>query len=376
MKGLYLLFHGFAPHNGISKKVHYQVKALNDCGIETSLCYMTVDNDGFQKRIAGEEVINNYGNGVYAKFIKWFSFGNVIKYIKRESVEFVYIRSFNNANPAFLYMLYRLKKSGVQVVMEIPTYPYDNEFSHSPLEHKLRFYINKAFRPFLKYTLKYIVTFSDFDKIHGIDTIKISNGIDFDDVKLKTVHKTNNEIINVTGVAEIHFWHGFDRILYGLADYINTQSNIKVVFHIVGDGVSSEMSKLRAIVKELNLSEQVVFYGNLCGKELDRIFDFTDFGIASLGRHRSGITKIKTLKNREYAARGIPFIYSENDDDFDYMPYVIKASANDTPIDIGKIVAFMGSFKMSPMEIRASIIQTLSWKNQMYRVIKIVFPKL
>ncbi len=34
-------------------------------------------------------------------------------------------------------------------------------------------------------------------------------------------------------------------------------------------------------------------------------------GIASLGRHRNGITRIKTLKNREYAARGIPFVYSE-----------------------------------------------------------------
>lgn len=48
-------------------------------------------------------------------------------------------------------------------------------------------------------------------------------------------------------------------------------------------------------------------------------------GIASLGRHRNGITRIKTLKNREYAARGIPFVYSENDSDFDGMPYVMKA---------------------------------------------------
>ncbi len=36
------------------------------------------------------------------------------------------------------------------------------------------------------------------------------------------------------------------------------------------------------------------------------------------------IFKIKTLKNREYAARGIPFIYSEIDDDFENMPYIIK----------------------------------------------------
>ncbi|MEG2480028.1 MAG: hypothetical protein RSA50_07120, partial [Mucinivorans sp.] len=43
----------------------------------------------------------------------------------------------------------------------------------------------------------------------------------------------------------------------------------------------------------------------------DDLFEQADIAIGSLARHRSGITTIKTLKNREYAARGIPFIYSE-----------------------------------------------------------------
>lgn len=63
-------------------------------------------------------------------------------------------------------------------------------------------------------------------------------------------------------------------------------------------------------------------------------------GIASLGRHRNGITGIKTLKNREYAARGIPFVYSERDSDFDGMGYVMKAPADDTPLDIAALVRF------------------------------------
>mgnify|MGYP000644641746 CR=1 FL=1 len=41
------------------------------------------------------------------------------------------------------------------------------------------------------------------------------------------------------------------------------------------------------------------------------MFEQADFAIGSLGRHRSGITHIKTLKNREYAARGLAFTYSE-----------------------------------------------------------------
>ena len=67
------------------------------------------------------------------------------------------------------------------------------------------------------------------------------------------------------------------------------------------------------------------------GEELDELFEQADMGIGSLARHRSGITHIKTLKNREYAARGLPFIYSEMDSDFEGKPYILKAKADGKP---------------------------------------------
>jgi len=36
MKALFLIFHGFNPANGISKKIQYQVDALQACGVDTS----------------------------------------------------------------------------------------------------------------------------------------------------------------------------------------------------------------------------------------------------------------------------------------------------------------------------------------------------
>ena len=66
-------------------------------------------------------------------------------------------------------------------------------------------------------------------------------------------------------------------------------------------------------------------------EELDELFNEADFAIGSLARHRSGIDKIKTLKNREYAARGIPFAYSETDGDFDKMPYILKFRPTKVP---------------------------------------------
>jgi len=101
---------------------------------------------------------------------------------------------------------------------------------------------------------------------------------------------------------------------------------------------------------------------------LDEVFNQCQFAIGSLGRHRSGITVIKTLKNREYATRGIPFIFSEQDSDFDYQPYVLKAPADETPIDIQKIIDFLNHFTMKPEDIRKTV-ECLSWKIQMHRVV-------
>lgn len=109
-------------------------------------------------------------------------------------------------------------------------------------------------------------------------------------------------------------------------------------------------------------------YGSLYGPDLDLLFDRSDIGIGSLGRHRSNITYIKTLKNREYAARGIPFVYSEIDDDFEKMPYIMKVPANESPVDINKIIHFFIHLEDEPEQIYESV-QHLSWKNQMQKVL-------
>ena len=81
---------------------------------------------------------------------------------------------------------------------------------------------------------------------------------------------------------------------------------------------------------------------------------------------------IKTLKNREYATRGIPFIYSEQDSDFDQQPYVLKAPADESPINVRDIIDFIDHFVLKPEEIRKTV-QYLTWKIQMQQVLNEVF---
>jgi len=376
MKALFLHFHDFYPHSGISKKILYQVSALRECGLDVFLCHMTIDENGYQRRVCNETVIEDFGNSFFAKFLKWVRFKTLTKYILENNIEFVYIRSFYNTNPPLLKMLRNLQREGVKVVMELPTYPYDIEVKSSSLSlsNRMIFLVNRLYRGRLKSCLTKIVTFSDYKEIHGVKTINISNGIDFERIKLKSAKSQSPNRINLLGVAEIHYWHGFDRLIKGLADYYkNVQIETEVFFDIVGGGVQNELDMLKNLTRELNLENYVTFYNESSGKELDAFFEKADFGVASLGRHRSGISKIKTLKTREYAARGIPFIYSETDDDFDNMPYIIKAPADESPIDINKIVEFYKSLKISPAEIRLTIEDTLSWRIQMQKVIDETF---
>lgn len=372
MRALFIHFFDFAPHSGISKKILYQVEALRQCGLDVDLCYIDIDKDGTQRRVCGDVVVDNFGSGLYAKFFKWFKFSNLTRHILKERYDLIYIRSIYNTNPPLLRMLKRVQNAGIRVVMEYPTYPYDKETEGANLNYAIIFGLNRIFRKMLPGHISRIVTFTDLEKIEGIPTINISNGIDFNSIRLRVPRKDTNSF-NMIAVAEIHYWHGFDRIIKGLGEYYKEGHPEEVNLTIVGEGITETINSLNKLVSDYGIGEHVKFLGFRHGEDLDALFDDADFGIASLARHRSNITKIKTLKNREYAARGIPFIYSEVDDDFDCMPYILKAPADDSPISVKSIIDFHKSLNMTPEEIRNTIIGKLSWNVQMKRVIDAIF---
>ena len=367
MKALFLIFHGFEAANGISKKIRYQVQALEANGIETHLCYLS-DEQGIKRRIVDQEVLVNYGAGLKGKLYKRFEFRSIAHYAIENHINFVYIRSNHNANPFTIKLVRKIKKAGIHIVMEIPTYPYDQEYTSSFM--KLQLFIDKCFRKqFAKYLDK-IITFSNYRTIFGIPTLQLSNGIDFSEIPIKRQINNTSHEIHLIGVAEIHYWHGYDRLLQGLANYYISHPQYKVYFHIVGEFTAQrEREACMPIIVENNLEPYVILHGQQHGKALDALFEQCDMGIGSLGRHRSGITNIKTLKNREYAARGIPFIYSEVDEDFEKMPYILKISADENPVDIQQILHFYSHIDLTPVKIRESI-KHLSWKEQMKKVIE------
>ncbi len=371
MKILFLVYHGFSEHSGISKKIHYQVKGLRENGHEVHLCYYDFTENGHRCRYIDDKVIADYGTGWFAGLRQRISYGSLYNYCTSQGIEFVYARCFQNANPWLIRIFKRLRKAGIHAVTEIPTYPYDQEFIGYSKQERLKHKIDQIFRTRLYRWMDALVTFSDAEHIFGQRTIRISNGVDFDSIPLHqplSVYHHPSEL-HLIGVAEVHEWHGYDRIMTGLGEY---KGGRKVVFHVVGGVHPNRMNSVfLPIINRYGLHDRVIFHGTMFGDELTAVFNLCQFAIGSLGRHRSGITVIKTLKNREYATRGIPFIYSEQDSDFDHQPYVLKAPADESPIDIQQIIEFTDHFTIKPEEIRKTV-EHLTWKIQMQRVIDAV----
>lgn len=382
MKILFLVYHGFSEHSGISKKIHYQVKGLKENGYDVRLCYYDFTAEGHRCRFIDGKVLQDYGTGMLAGLRQRIRYDAVYDYCIQEGIDFVYARCFQNANPWLISFFKRLKQAGIHTVTEIPTYPYDQEFVGFSKKERLKLKIDQIFRHSLYKYMDALVTFSDAKEIFGQRTINISNGVDFDSIPLHQSplyhERAGGEALHLIGVAEVHTWHGFDRVMSGIGEYKDYKDRVNspvpdVYFHVVGGVHPTRMKNVfLPIIEKYHLQDNIIFHGQLFSKELDEVFNQCQFAIGSLGRHRSGITVIKTLKNREYATRGIPFIYSEQDSDFDQQPYILKAPADESPIDIQRIVDFMAHFTMKSEEIRKTV-EHLSWKIQMRRVIDDIF---
>ncbi len=397
MKILFLVYHGFSDHSGITKKIHYQVKGLKENGYDVRLCYYDFSPEGHRCQYVDGLVLKDYGKGKWAGLRQRFDCDSVYHYCVKEGIQFVYARCFMNASPWLTHFFKKLRKSGIHAVTEIPTYPYDQEFRTFEWKMRMELKVDQLFRHNLYKYMDAMVTFSDAKEIFGQRTINISNGVDFDSIPVHDSQRsTLNTQLHLIGVAEVHPWHAFDRVMAGIGEYYSRRSKDEgqrskdegqrlwigeqtlgerkdVYFHVVGGVHPHHMKKyFTPLIEKYQIQDKVIFHGTLFGKELDDVFNLCQFAIGSLGRHRSGITNIKTLKNREYATRGIPFIYSEQDSDFDHQPYVIKAPADETPIDIQQIIDFMADFTMKPEEIRKTV-ESLQWKVQMKKVVDAVF---
>ena len=365
MKLLFLVFHNLVAHSGISKKIYAQCSALRENGVDVSLCTLEIAPDGTKCRTVDSTTICSFGSGLKAKLRKRIDYSDIVRHAVEGRYDIVYIRYDFNSDPFTIKMVKSLKKKGIRSVVEIPTYPYDAEFKGQGVMMNATLLVDKIFRKRFFSLCDRIILYSGPDSLYGRPVIHISNGIDFGRVPLSCPHTDFNGMLRMVSVANIHNWHGLDRLIKGMARH----SDVPCELHIIGDGIPQIIESYRDMAKEYGIADRVKILGPMYGDALDKQFEWANIAVGSLARHRSGITSIKTLKNREYAARGLSFFYSEQDDDFDNAPYVFKVPADESPIDVGKVAEFLSGMDIPGSSIRESIT-SLSWKAQMAKVIE------
>lgn len=257
------------------------------------------------------------------------------------------------------YRLYsNLHRNKIIVLLEIATYPLNQRWNVVTQSLKMKDFktalvwihsntIGSLGILFFKKSVDAIVNNNGFKKIWGIPVIPISNGIDVSSIPDKQRVIVKKGSIHIMSVANIANWHGFDRIIKGLAKYYEHPRDVKIYFEVAGPGAEAE--NLTKLATNLNVSEYVKFVGPKMGEELDKLFDHSDLGVSVLGVHRVNMKECDSLKAREFCARRLPFITQEAESQYKGQPFTLCVPSNDSPIDMEVVVDFYNRIVNEPM---------------------------
>ena len=319
---------------GIREKIRKQVAVFRDHGIDLHFWY------------AGDKSEKSR----LFKYISRLPLYRDKYELSRETVnnaDFIYVRKPLLINMGLVDLLRRIRTENpkIKILLEVPTYPYDNEVKglfQMPYLLKDR-YARKNLRRYVDV----ILTYSDDKEIFGIKTINISNGIDTKaiseslDRALEEKPHPDDGTVRFIACAMFDFWHGYDRAIEGLHRYMQDPgADKRIELEIVGDGPL--LGAYKELVGKYGLQKYVRFHGKLQGKDLAEVYAVSDIGLDSMGRHRSGVFYNSSLKGKEYCAYGLIIVSgvkTELDNDGAYE-YYFRVPADDSPVDFHEVMDF------------------------------------
>ncbi len=311
------------------------------------------------------------GSNKIRKFTNYFAYNSFLKFLEKVidlyNIDVLYYR---NSQPSNRLIKIMQKKKLIKII-EFPTYPFENELAKSKTKFEYNLFWKNGMKKYQDFADIIVAILSDTKLNVDQKIVLINNGILLEDIKIKNQNKKS--YINLLSIANVAFWHGYDRIIKGLYEYYQKNPKKEVYYHCVGEGPVLE--NLKSLVKELKLEKYVIFHGTKVGEELDKIVVESDVAFGSLGNHRKGLYSDSALKNREYCARGIPFVMASNDQDFpESFQYVFRAPADDSPVDIAKVINWYEDLsKEHPdysLEMRKYAEENLSWDVKLKPVIE------
>ncbi|EOK98682.1 glycosyltransferase [Enterococcus faecium] len=331
--------------DGVEKKIQSQIAAFEKKNIKMDILYENYKDYPFSRLL---------------KYVPIFSKQlNISDIEKLGKYDFIYMRKpiidFN-----LIILLKRIKKLSptTTCIMEIPTYPYDKEFQVKFTQRYLGMK-DKFWRQYLNKSLDYIVTYSNDAKIFDIPTIRVSNAADYENIKQKTSKFNTDNSITMTAIANFQSFHGYDRLIKGIAQYYSEGGDWAIRLNLIGNGNTTVLNSYKSMISNSNLEGIIKVLPGMDSQELDTVFDTTDLAVDTLARFRSGVYYNSTLKGKEYLARGIPIISGVETelDNFENYEYYFRVPADESSINISDILDFYTKVILQSNKTDKEVIQ-------------------
>ena len=361
-----------APHLlGVAAKVRAQRDALSE---RLGPVGVVFPSEGSIWR--DDQAVREFGKGsTWHRLVYYVFFYFVVAGLAR-GADFLYLR-YQGASPFFLSMLWLARRHdpSIVIVVEIPTFPYDD--AAITLRAKALLLVDRMWRRLAFRYVDRVVTFSGDDRIFGVPTVRTTNGVDVEGIAPLEPRVPGPEL-RLVGVANVSYWHGYDRIVLGLRDYYARGGRMDVTFDVVGTG--ADLPALKALVEQSGLQDRVRFHGSLRGRALDDLLGTCQVGISCVALHRKR-SDTSDLKSREYCARGLPFVIGYADRDFGGdLPFVHHVARDDTPIDIAALLDFharlVAEHPMYRARMRGFASERLTWREKMRPVVDMLLALL
>jgi glycosyltransferase involved in cell wall biosynthesis len=379
-----------SPSSGLSKKIKSQAEAL---GAESGSLWLLMASrktgvflyrfERTTNQLILEE--HTYGEKERSLWKRYEYYAKTVSSVfnrvcREKSIEIVYCRRIPMI-PCLIQMFKKAKKSyGFFLGYEIPTFPFLKEHIIARQWRVLASEIifSKALNALVDHFFLITDTASE-RKIPFKNWTRISNGINVDRIPVRSALRPIHDGLHLLGLANVAFWHGYDRVIKGLSDYYSDANNkFPIFFHIAGEG--PVLYSLKQMALDLAVEKYVIFHGPVYGEELDKLINSCNIAVASLGLHRIGLQEGSVLKAREYCARGMPFFMSMKDPDFEEgLRFISYVPQDDSAVNMNDVVHFSRAMIENGdaviKEMRAYAELHLDWKKTMNKVYS-VFAEL
>ncbi|HEY6162453.1 MAG TPA: hypothetical protein VI112_14590 [Bacteroidia bacterium] len=174
----------------------------------------------------------------------------------------------------------------------------------------------------------------------------ISNAIDFSSVPLRTPPVFDGSSLHLLFLCGSDVpWHGEDRLIKGMQAYTGP---VNIKLFLLGNVPSSS----KKLVNDLHMHSQGIFVNEVRGAELESYFERVHLGVGTLALHRKNLTEAASLKVRDYAARGLPFMLAYHDKDVEQneglLPFRLRLEEGEEPVHMETVIDFVRRIQAIP----------------------------